>query len=175
MLQSDKHLSTSSPMTSMSADSSTLLHVSICVGPSWGQIFFMWFKSLFGGRLHSYDVVLDYGHREVLLRLNQQAKALGCSSMVNIRIEMIVSFARNNNSSKTSSVEFWRSQQVFVVKWLFPFISEPLLAFFCRFVGVLFVGLMFLWVNVQSGMVLIAEEFRLDVRKKRRTSSLLIA
>ena len=107
MLQSDMHLSTSSPMTSMSADSSTLLHVSICVGPSWGQIFFMWFKSLFGGRLHSYDVVLDYGRREVLLRLNQQAKALGCSSMVNIRIETsTVSFARNNNSSKTSSVEF---------------------------------------------------------------------
>ena len=107
MLQSDQHLSTSSPMTSMSADSSTLLHVSICVGPSWGQIFFMWFKSLFGGRLHSYDVVLDYGRREVLLRLNQQAKALGCSSMVNIRIETsTVSFARNNNSSKTSSVEF---------------------------------------------------------------------
>ena len=107
MLQSDMHLSTSSPMTSMSADSSTLLHVSICVGPSWGQIFFMWFKSLFGGRLHSYDVVLDYGRREVLLRLNQQAKALGCYSMVNIRIETsTVSFARNNNSSKTSSVEF---------------------------------------------------------------------
>ena len=107
MLQSEMHLSTSSPMTSMSADSSTLLHVSICVGPSWGQIFFMWFKSLFGGRLHSYDVVLDYGRREVLLRLNQQAKALGCSSMVNIRIETsTVSFARNNNSSKTSSVEF---------------------------------------------------------------------
>ena len=61
----------------------------------------MWFKSLFGGRLHSYDVVLDYGRREVLLRLNQQAKALGCSSMVNIRIETsTVSFARNNNSSR---------------------------------------------------------------------------
>lgn len=106
MLQSDKHLSTSSSMTSMTAESSTLLHVSICVGPSWGQIFFMWFKSLFGGRLHSYDVVLDYGRREVLLRLNQQAKALGCSSIVNIRIETsTVSFAKNNNN-KTSSVEF---------------------------------------------------------------------
>ncbi len=106
MLQSDKHLSTSSSMTSMAAESSTLLHVSICVGPSWGQIFFMWLKSLFGGRLHSYDVVLDYGRREVLLRLNQQAKALGCSSMVNIRIETsTVSFVKNNNN-KTSSVEF---------------------------------------------------------------------
>ena len=106
MLQNDKHLSTSSSMTSMTAESSTLLHVSICVGPSWGQIFFMWLRSLFGGRLHSYDVVLDYGRREVLLRLNQQAKALGCSSVVNIRIETsTVSFAKNNNN-KTSSVEF---------------------------------------------------------------------
>ena len=71
-----------------------------------GQIFFMWFKSIFGGRLHSYDVVLDYGRREALLRLNQQAKNLGCSSVVNIRIETsTVSFAKNDKSN-TSSVEF---------------------------------------------------------------------
>ncbi|RJU92353.1 MAG: hypothetical protein DWC03_06975 [Candidatus Poseidoniales archaeon] len=107
MLQNDQHLSTASSMTTMTAESSTLLHVSICVGPSMGQIFFMWFKSIFGGRLHSYDVVLDYGRREALLRLNQQAKELGCSSMVNIRIETsTVSFTKNNNNSKTSSVEF---------------------------------------------------------------------
>ena len=106
MLQSGQHLSTQSPMTTMTAQSSTLLHVSICVGPSMGQIFFMWVKSLFGGQLGSYDVVLDYGRREVLLRLNQQAKALQCSSMVNIRIETsTVSFAKNDKS-KTSSVEF---------------------------------------------------------------------
>ena len=106
MLQSDQHLSTQSLMTTMAAESSTLLHVSICVGPSMGQIFFMWFKSIFGGRLHSYDVVLDYGRREALLRLNQQAKNLGCSSMVNIRIETsTVSFAKNSKGN-TSSVEF---------------------------------------------------------------------
>tara|TARA_Y100000768_G_scaffold260696_1_gene198554 strand:+ start:710 stop:1207 length:498 start_codon:yes stop_codon:yes gene_type:complete len=106
MLQSDQHLSTQSLMTTMTAESSTLLHVSICVGPSMGQIFFMWCKGVFGGRLHSYDVVLDYGRREALLRLNQQAKDLGCSSMVNIRIETsTVSFAKNDRSN-TSSVEF---------------------------------------------------------------------
>ena len=121
MLQSEKHLSTSSPMTSMSADSSTLLHVSICVGPSWGQIFFMWFKSLFGGRLHSYDVVLDYGRREVLLRLNQQAKALGCSSMVNIRIETsTVSFARKTTTTRPLRLSFLRSQQAFVSEVVIP-------------------------------------------------------
>ena len=105
-LQDENYLSTSSQMDSMSAQSSTLLHVSICVGPSIGQMFFMWIKGLFGGRLHSYDVVLDYGRREVLLRLKRQAQQLGCSSIQNIRIETsMVQFAKNNKS-KQASVEF---------------------------------------------------------------------
>lgn len=106
MMQNESVLSTSSRMTNFSAPSSTLLHVSICVGPSTGQMFFMWIKSIFGGRLHSYDVILDYGRREVLQRLHEQAKSLDCSSMVNIRIETsTVSFAKSSDS-KTSSVEF---------------------------------------------------------------------
>ena len=105
-LQDENYISTSSQMDSMSAQSSTLLHVSICVGPSIGQMFFMWIKGLFGGRLHSYDVVLDYGRREVLLRLKRQAQQLGCSSIQNIRIETsMVQFAKNNKS-KQASVEF---------------------------------------------------------------------
>lgn len=69
-------------------------------------MFFMWIKSIFGGRLHSYDVILDYGRREVLQRLHEQAVSLDCSSMINIRIETsTVSFAKNQNN-KTSSVEF---------------------------------------------------------------------
>ena len=106
MMQNESVLSTSSRMTNFSAPSSTLLHVSICVGPSTGQMFFMWIKSIFGGRLHSYDVILDHGRREVLQRLHEQAKSLDCSSMVNIRIETsTVSFAKSSDS-KTSSVEF---------------------------------------------------------------------
>ena len=69
-------------------------------------MFFMWLKSLFGGRLHSYDTVLDFGRREVLMRLNQQANERGCASIVNIRIETsVISFAKNEKS-KQSSVEF---------------------------------------------------------------------
>jgi uncharacterized protein YbjQ (UPF0145 family) len=106
MLQSDRHLSTQSLMTAMTAKSSTLLHVSICVGPSIGQIFFMWVKSIFGGRLHSYDVVLDYGRREALLRLRKQAAQFGCTSLINIRIETsVISFAKTDKS-KQASVEF---------------------------------------------------------------------
>jgi len=70
-----------------------------------GQIFFMWFKSLVGGRLRSYEVVLEYGRREVLFRLREQAKALGCTSIHNVRLETsVISFAQNQDS-KRSSVE----------------------------------------------------------------------
>jgi uncharacterized protein YbjQ (UPF0145 family) len=98
--------STSSKMTTLSAQSSVLLHTSIVVGPSMGQMFFMWIKSIFGGQLHSYDVVIQYGRREVIRRLQEQATHLGCSSIVNLRIETsTISFAKNQES-KTSSMEF---------------------------------------------------------------------
>lgn len=106
MFTNPNHLSTASSMDQMASSSSTLLHVSICVGPSIGQMFFMWFKSLFGGRLHSYDTVLDFGRREVMLRLKQQADRQGCTSMQNIRLETsVISFAQNQDS-KRAAVEF---------------------------------------------------------------------
>ena len=98
--------STSNKMTTLSAQSSVLLHTSIVVGPSMGQMFFMWIKSIFGGQLHSYDVVTQYGRREVVRRLQEQAIQLGCSSIVNLRIETsTISFAKNQKNS-TSSMEF---------------------------------------------------------------------
>ncbi|MFZ8906286.1 MAG: heavy metal-binding domain-containing protein [Poseidonia sp.] len=107
ILQSDRFSSTTKKMDNMTATSATLLHVSICVGPSVGQVVLMWFKGLFGGRLQSYDAVLDYGRREVLFRLKQQADSFGCTSIHNIRLETsVVSFAKNNKESRRSSVEF---------------------------------------------------------------------
>ena len=107
MLQNPEQSSIAPEMTSMRATSSTLLHVSICVGPSIGQVFFMWVKGIFGGRLQSYDAVLDYGRREVLLRLKKQADSLACTSIQNIRIETsVISFAKNGNDNRRSSVEF---------------------------------------------------------------------
>ena len=98
--------STSHKMSNLSAQSTVLLHTSIVVGPSMGQMFFMFIKAIFGGRLHSYDVVTNYGRREVVRRLQEQATQLECSSIVNLRIETsTVSFAKNSKA-KTSSLEF---------------------------------------------------------------------
>lgn len=105
-LLNENHLSTASSTALMSAQASALVHVSLCVGPSIGQIFFMWFKSLFGGRLQSYEFVLEYGRREVLLRLREQAKSLGCTSIHNVRLETSVISSARNLDSKRASVEF---------------------------------------------------------------------
>ena len=49
VLENESIVSTANQMTRMGAASSTLLHVSICVGPSIGQVFFMWIKSILVG------------------------------------------------------------------------------------------------------------------------------
>ena len=101
-----KKTTISNKVSTSTASSSILLHTSIVVGPSMGQMFFMFLKSIFGGRLHSYDVVTSYGRREVIRRLQEQAIQMGCSSIVNLRIETsTISFAKNKES-KTSSLEF---------------------------------------------------------------------
>jgi uncharacterized protein YbjQ (UPF0145 family) len=90
-----KKTTTSNKVSTSKASSAILLHTSIVVGPSMGQMFFMFLKSIFGGRLHSYDVVTSYGRREVIRRLQEQAIQTGCSSIVNLRIETsTISFAK---------------------------------------------------------------------------------
>ena len=90
----------------IAAEYATLLMANVVVGPSWGQMFFMWCKSLFGGSLPSYDSVLEYGRREVLQRLKALARERGCTGVVNMRIETSVISTAKGNDSKSSSVEF---------------------------------------------------------------------
>ena len=92
----------------MEAKSSQLIYSSIVVGPSWGQVALMGLKSLFGGRLVSYDHILAYGRRRVILDLKQQAKAMGFQAIVNLRLETstIGSMATTGGkNSGTSSLE----------------------------------------------------------------------
>jgi uncharacterized protein YbjQ (UPF0145 family) len=90
----------------IAAEYTTLLMANIVVGPSWGQMFLMWVKSLFGGALPSYATVLDYGRREAIQRLKMQARERGCTSIVNMRVETSVIATAKGNDSKSSSVEF---------------------------------------------------------------------
>lgn len=44
-------------------------------------------KTIFGGRLISYETLVDRGRREAVLRMKQTAKKSGCDAIYNMRLE----------------------------------------------------------------------------------------
>ena len=44
-------------------------------------------KSLVGGNLRSYETLLERGRREAIVRMKQQARRLGATHVVNVRLE----------------------------------------------------------------------------------------
>jgi uncharacterized protein YbjQ (UPF0145 family) len=44
-------------------------------------------KSLIGGRLVAYESLLERGRREAIVRMKQQARRLGATNVVNVRLE----------------------------------------------------------------------------------------
>lgn len=44
-------------------------------------------KSLFGGRLTSYETLMDRGRREAILRMKEQAQTLGATAIFAVRLE----------------------------------------------------------------------------------------
>ncbi len=44
-------------------------------------------RNFFGGRVKSYETLLDRARREAILRMQQQAKELGANAVLNIKLE----------------------------------------------------------------------------------------
>jgi len=44
-------------------------------------------RKIFGGRLHTYESLLDRARREAILRMQDQARALGATTIMNMRFE----------------------------------------------------------------------------------------
>ena len=56
--------------------------------------------NIFGGRVTVYESLLDRGRREAICRLREQAVALGCNEIINVRLE--TSTLNANDSQKSS-------------------------------------------------------------------------
>lgn len=58
-------------------------------------------RMIFGGRVHTYESLLDRGRREALLRMQERAKMLGANMIFNVRLETssISKGARNSVGS----------------------------------------------------------------------------
>ncbi|MCH8531594.1 MAG: YbjQ family protein [Saccharospirillum sp.] len=60
---------------------------SVVVSADYFKRFIASLRSLVGGRLNTYEALLDRGRREAILRLQAQAKAAGASQVFNIKME----------------------------------------------------------------------------------------
>lgn len=54
--------------------------------------------SFFGGRVKSYESLLDRARREAVLRMKQQAHALGSSMIINVKFQTFAIGGRSQNS-----------------------------------------------------------------------------
>lgn len=60
--------------------------------------------NIFGGRVTVYESLLDRGRREAICRLREQAKAIGCGEIVNVRLETST-LGVNTNQKSAGSIE----------------------------------------------------------------------
>ena len=68
-------------------ESSGLATGSVVVSVDYFKRFLAGLRMLFGGRIKTYETLLDRGRREALLRMKEQAIANGYDAVINVRLE----------------------------------------------------------------------------------------
>ncbi len=84
-------------------ESSGLATGSVVVSVDYFKRFLAGLRILVGGRVKSYETLLDRGRREALLRMKEQAIANGYDAVINVRLE--TSRLANANGQGTAGVE----------------------------------------------------------------------
>jgi uncharacterized protein YbjQ (UPF0145 family) len=64
-----------------------LVHCNLVISSDYFKMFVASLKKLVGGRLKSYESLLDRGRREAVLRMKQQAQSLGANQVINVKFE----------------------------------------------------------------------------------------
>ena len=76
-----------SPPEGWTIESGVLVTGSVVVSVDYFKRFLARLRMLVGGRLKSYESLLDRGRREALLRMKDEAVAQGCQAIINVRLE----------------------------------------------------------------------------------------
>lgn len=84
-------------------ESSGLASGSVVVSVDYFKRFLAGLRILIGGRVKSYETLLDRGRREAVLRMKEQAVANGYDAVINVRLE--TSRLANANGQGTAGVE----------------------------------------------------------------------
>ncbi len=75
------------PPVSEKPDSTILVMGSVVISVDYFKKFLASLRSLFGGRIHAYESLLDRARREAILRMKQHAHQLGADKVFNIKYE----------------------------------------------------------------------------------------
>lgn len=87
------------PPPDVPAPQSQLVMGSVVVSVDYYKRFIAALRQLVGGRLNSYESLIDRGRREALVRMRAQAKALGADRVFNIKFETAVIAGRSRQNS----------------------------------------------------------------------------
>lgn len=82
-----------------------LVHGSVVISNDYFKRFLAGLRALFGGRLSSYESLVDRARREALLRMKEQAHELGAQLVVNLRFETSTIGNNANQKGGLGSIE----------------------------------------------------------------------
>jgi len=92
---------------------------SVVMGSDFFRQFVAGLKALFGGRLSSFEAMIDRGRREAILRMKEEARRMGAQAIFNVRLETstLSSQAAGNKKGGLACVELvaygtaWKTPQ----------------------------------------------------------------
>ncbi len=83
----------------------TLVTGSVVVSVDYFKRFIAGLRMIFGGRVTSYESLLDLARREAILRMKAEANARGFNAVVNVRLETSRLASSHGNNQGTAAVE----------------------------------------------------------------------
>lgn len=78
---------------------------SVVVSVDYFKRFLAGLRMLFGGRITSYEPLLDRGRREAIMRMKEEARRLGYHALTNVRLETSSVSRSGGNNKGTAAVE----------------------------------------------------------------------
>lgn len=97
---------------------------SVVMGSDYFRQFVAGLKAIFGGRLNSFEAMLDRGRREAILRMKEEACKMGAKAVFNVRMETsTLSYSHNQGNRKAglACVEL----VVYGTAWCAPGAAKP--------------------------------------------------
>ena len=104
-LRSMPAITLESPPESWSVEQSGLVTGSVVVSIDYFKRFLCGLRGLIGGRVKSYETLLDRARREALLRLKESASQAGYRAVINVRLETSRMASSGRDGEGTAGVE----------------------------------------------------------------------